>query len=85
MLVVAGLLTRAAVVRGSVAAVVPAALVALLGLLVFGRLVTRRDRSARTAAEQGGPGADRRSARAITAVVVLTATAALVTELAHRT
>lgn len=84
MLLVAGLLARAAAVAREPLAVVPTAAVALLGLAVLGVLAPRRAGSARAAAEQGGPGSARTAARAVTAVVVLTACAGLATGLLVR-
>lgn len=77
----AGLLVRAAVVSDRTGVLVAAGVVALLGLLVLGELSTRRTRSTRRTAEEGGPATDRVGAQLVTGVVVLTACAALVTEL----
>ncbi len=84
MLAVAALLARAAVARGQLLLLVPAGVVALAGLLLFGVLAPRRDATIRCATDRGGPGSDLAAVRRATAVVVLTALTALATELAHR-
>lgn len=84
VLVVAGLITRAAAVSDDPLLLVPATVVALAALWVLGGLTRRRQRSAQAAADAGGAGVDRAGVRAGTALVVLTAVAALVAEVLLR-
>jgi len=81
VLLVAALLARGAAVAGSLLLVVPAAVVAVAGLVVLGPLGADRaraaDRAAQAAADARAPG----PAALATGLVVLTALCALATQL----
>jgi hypothetical protein len=81
LLLVAGLLARGAAVRGQLLLVVPAAVVAVAGLVVLGVLGPRRQRSGDVAARTGGDARAPRAAALATGLVVLAALCALAVEL----
>jgi hypothetical protein len=84
VLLVAGLLARSAAVRGQVLLVVPAAVVAVAGLVVLGVLGTRRQRDSDVAARTGGDARAPRAAALVTGLVVLAALCALAVDLLPR-
>lgn len=84
MLLVAGLLARAAAAHGELLLVVPAAIVATAGLVVLGVLAPRRQRHGSAAACAGGDGRAPRSAALVTGLVVGTALCGLAADLAVR-
>ena len=84
VLLVAGLLARSAASHGELLLVVPAAVVALAGLVVLGLLAPRRLRSGDVAARTGADARSPRTAAAATAAVVLTALCGLAAELLLR-
>jgi putative membrane protein len=85
LLLVAGLLTRAAAVAGDPLLVLPAGVVAVAGTAVLGVLAPRRRRASRQAAERGANGQATRAAAAVTGLVVLAAVCGLAAELLVRT
>ena len=80
LLLVAGLLARAAAVHGLLLVVVPTAVVAMAGLVVLGVLGPRRQRRTEVVARSDGDARAPRSARVVTGMVVLTALCGLATE-----
>jgi putative membrane protein len=84
LLLVAGLLARSAAVRDELLLVVPAAVVAVAGLVVLGVLGPRRQRSTDAAARTGRDVRSPGAAAVATGLVVLTAVCALGAELAVR-
>ena len=84
LLLVAGLLTRAAAVAGEPLVVLPAGVVAVAGTAVLGVLTPRRRRASRQAAEGGAGGQAPRSAAVVTGLVVLAALCGLAAELLLR-
>jgi uncharacterized membrane protein YidH (DUF202 family) len=85
LLVVAGLLTRAAAVAGDPLMVLPAGVVAAAGTAVLGVLTPRRRRASQQAADRGAGGEARGAAAVVTALVVLAALCGLASELLLRT
>jgi hypothetical protein len=85
LLLVAGLLTRAAAVHRELLLVVPAGLVAVAGLTVLGLLGPRRQRAGALAAGTGGDARAPRTAALVTGLVVLAAFCGLVADLLLRT
>jgi uncharacterized membrane protein YidH (DUF202 family) len=85
LLLVAGLLARGAAVHGELLLVVPAALVAVAGLVVLGSFGPRRQRRGDVAARTGGDARAPRAAALVTGLVVLAALCALAAELLLRT
>ena len=85
VLLVAGLLARAAAVHGELLLVVPAGVVAAAGLFVLGGIGPRRQRRADAAARSAGDARARRSAALVIGLVALTALCALAAELLART
>lgn len=81
LLVVAGLLLRAAAVDGDPLLVLPAGVVAVAGLAVLGVLTPRRRRATQADADAGAGGQATRAAAVVTGLVVLTALCALASEL----
>ena len=81
LLVVAGLLTRAAAVAGEPLMVLPAGVVAAAGTAVLGVLTPRRRRASRLAAEGGAGTQARGAATVVTGLVVLAALCGLAAEL----
>jgi putative membrane protein len=84
LLLVAGLLARGAAVHGDRLLVVPAALVAMTGLVVLGVLGPRRQRSGEVAVRTGGDARAPRTAALATGLVVLAVLCALAAELVQR-
>ena len=84
MLGVAGLLARGAVVERQVLLVVPAAVVAVAGLVVLGVLAPRRQRNGEAVSRAGGDVRSPGTAATATALVVLTSLCALGAELLAR-
>ena len=84
LLLVAGLLTRSAAVHRDLLLVVPAAVVAVAGLVVLGLLGPRRQRSGDAAARTGGDARSPRTAALVSGLVVLAALCALAADLALR-
>jgi putative membrane protein len=84
VLAVAGLLARGAAAEGRLLLVVPAAVVAVAGIVVLGVLAPRRQRAGDAAARAGGDARAPRTAAVATAAVVLTAVCALGTALVLR-
>ena len=84
LLLVAGLLARAAAVHGVLLAVVPAAVVAGAGLAVLGVLGPRRQRATQAVAGTGADARAPRTAALATGLVVLTAVCALGAEVLLR-
>jgi len=80
LLLVAGLLARAAAVHGLVLVVVPTAVVAVAGLVVLGVLGPRRQHRTEVVARTGGDARAPRTAGVVTGLVVLTALCGLATE-----
>ncbi|WP_369140676.1 DUF202 domain-containing protein [Modestobacter versicolor] len=85
VLLVAGLLARAAAERGDLRLVAPAAVVAVAGLVVLGLLAPRRQRETERAARTGADGRAPRATVQVTGLVVLVAACALAGELLQRT
>jgi len=81
LLLVAGLLTRAAAVAGDPLMVLPAGVVAVAGTAVLGVLAPHRRRASRQAAEGGADGQAPRAAAVVTGLVVLAALCGLASEL----
>jgi Domain of unknown function (DUF202) len=84
VLLVAGLLARAAAVQGELLLVVPAAVVAGAGLVVLGVLGPRRQREGECAARADGDARAPRTAAVATGLVVLTALCGVAAELLSR-
>lgn len=84
LLVVAGLLARAAAAHGELLLLLPATVVAVSAIGVLGVLTPRRRRSSQQAATRGRPGDARRPAAVATALVVLAAVCALAADLVVR-
>ena len=81
---VAGLLLRAAVQRGELVLVAPAAVVAGAGLVVLGVLTRRRAVTAQRAADRAGDARAPRTAALATGLVLLCGVCALVTDVLLR-
>jgi putative membrane protein len=80
LLLVAGLLVRAAAVQGDLVLVLPAGVVAVAGLVVLGVLTPLRRRASHEAAAAGAGGQAPLAATAVTALVVLAALCGLAAE-----
>ena len=85
VLVVAALMLRGAAVDGDLLLALPAGTVAVVGVVVLGRLAPSRRRAGERAAETGAGSQDPRAAAVVTGLVVLTALCALAAELMLRT
>jgi uncharacterized membrane protein YidH (DUF202 family) len=81
LLVVAGLLTRAAAADADPLLVLPAGVVAVAGIAVLGVLTPRRGRAIQQAAMSGAGAAADRASAVVTGLVVLAALCGLATEL----
>ncbi|GAB3358078.1 hypothetical protein [Modestobacter lapidis] len=81
LLLVAGLLTRAAAVDGDPLLVLPAGVVAVAGIAVLGVLTPRRRHASQQAAAAGSAGQSPRAAAVATGLVVLAALCGLATQL----
>ena len=84
LLVVAGLLLRAAAVDGDPLSVLPAGVVAVAGVSVLGVLAPRRRRASQLAADAGSCTQAPRPAAYATGLVVLAAVCGLVAEVLAR-
>ena len=83
-LLVAGLLARGAAAEGQLLLVVPAAVVAVAGLVVLGVLAPRRQRIGEVISRAGGDVRSPGTAATATALVVLTSLCALGADLLMR-
>ena len=85
VLAVAALLARGAASSGQLLLVVPAAVVAVAGLVVLGAVGARRARASDLAARSDGDARAPREVRLATGLVVLTALCALAADLLQQT